>query len=903
MRTTRRLGLLLTTLLVVLLAGAPTGALAAPTVDAPPGPVTALFLSPESDRVTLAWLLPPDADLADVVVRRLPGTTAPATPTDGTEIASGLITRWQDTGLDFVDTWSYSVFARDTGGQWSTPASVTGGALDLPGASVVSSTTASQISLSWTLPADPRVAGMRVARIGCSSPWTEVSSVDVPRGTGSWTDTGVPAGTQRCYDTRTYDQDGRAQRTPQRRAFTTLWIDPVTDLTATVSGTTVTVRWTRPTNPAPAEVVVMRQAPNTSAVEVYRGSGTSITNRNLLPEQQYLYTVNAKTADGKASPLASVDATTVHTWTHATVAPMTGSPQHVQCPRTSWCLSTDAANRYQVLGSTGWSSPVAIDPAVSTGPSHLSCPVVGWCLAVSADGVRQYTRSAWQPVSSVPQPPAGTTVTALTCTSPTWCVAMTSGTRATVFDGTGWSAQQPLSTLRGVDFYDVSCQAAGRCFAVGYSPTSFSAWRATLVSGRWSTASLDKVGQPVSEVDCPTSSWCIASSQWGTWTVSGTTWSARRAPSSVNAGHVMTCASASTCIGLDRNGRGVRWNGSSWGSVTTVVPAGVILTAASCAKGATPCTAVDDRGSDYRWSTSAGWRRISTFDPTSGGLTRVACPSATSCLAMDARGWFYRFDGTSWRSPSKPLTGPAELDCAASGFCLAVESVAPARYRTLSSAGAWSSVRSVSGASQLGTPGCYSSTLCMVIDTQGVAWQWNGTSLVKSGSPFTGTVDAGVDAQVRCASETLCVAVSAGGWWSRWTGSTWRTRAPLPGALFGAGPVVMDCASPSMCLAVVASGATARYDGREWTELALTNGRTLGSRLADLSCSGATTCLGVYPWTNTTAPVRWSGDGWQDAGPYGRETYGDSVDCPTARQCVVVGPVEATWTVDPAAVG
>ncbi|MBT9254909.1 fibronectin type III domain-containing protein [Phycicoccus sp. MAQZ13P-2] len=902
MRTTRRLGLLLTTLLVALLATTPTGAVAAPTADAPPGPVTGLTLTPLRDGVGLAWTLPPDADLAEVVVRRAAGTTAPATPTDGTQVASGLLTQWSDTGLDFVDTWSYSVFAHDAAGQWSAPVSVTGATLDLPGASLTHSTTASQVSLEWGLPTDERVAGLRIARIGCSDPWTETSHVDVPRPTSSWADTGLSPGVQYCYDLRTYDQDGRTQRTPRRAAFKTLFIDPVTDLTATVSGTTVSLRWTLPTNPAPAEVVVWRQAPSSSPVEVYRGRGTSVVNRNLLPEQHYLYTANAMTADGKASPLASVGATTVHTWTRATVAPMTGSPQHVQCPRTSWCLSTDASNRYQVLGSSGWSSPVAIDPAVESGPTELSCPVVGWCLAASADGVRQYTRSAWQPLSSVPQPPAGTTVTALTCTSPTWCVAMTTGPRATVYDGTRWSAPTYLSSLRGVDFLDVSCQVAGRCFAVGRSATSGSAWRASLVSGRWSTAALDTAGRGVDEVDCPTSSFCIASSAYGTWTVAGTTWSAKRAASTSNAERAVTCASASTCIGIDGGGRGVRWNGSSWGSATRFVATGVTLTSLSCPKGATPCTGVDDRGGDYRWSTAAGWRRIGTFDLTSGGLTRVSCPSATSCMAMDQRGWFYRFDGTSWRSPSKPLTGPAELDCAASGFCLAVESMPPARYRTLSSAGTWSSVRALSGASQLGSPHCYSSTLCMVIDIDGRAWQWNGTSLVLSGTPFSGTADGGWDVRVRCTSATFCIAVSNGGWWSRWNGTTWRTRAHLPGALAGAGTVVMDCATGSMCLAVVDSGATARYDGRDWTELTL-NGRTPGARLADLSCSGVTTCLAVHPYTNTTGPVRWTGDGWEDAGPYGRETYGDSVDCPTARRCVVVGPVEALWTVDPAPVG
>ncbi|MBT9254908.1 fibronectin type III domain-containing protein [Phycicoccus sp. MAQZ13P-2] len=903
MRTTRRLGLLLTTLLVTLLVGAPTGALAAPTVDAPPGPVTGLSLLPQRTSVALGWTLPTDADLAEVVVRRLPGTTAPATPTDGTQVASGLISRWSDLDLDWVGTWSYSVFARDAAGQWSPPASVTGAALDLSTSTVVATPASRSITLSWRRPLDARPVGMRIAVVDCADAGTVLRTVDVALPTTSWVDGGLAPTTRSCYEARSYDVDGRLRRVPQRVTATTLPVDPVSGLTATAGTTSVRLDWTLPTDPAPSAVVVRRVGDDGVRTAIHRGLSTTFTDTGLDVERSYSYSVAAVSDAGAESPAREVTARTTVGWAHATLAPPSGGPQDVECPRTTWCMVLDRSSSYLVRTSTGWSAPVTMAPGTSQSVTwHLSCPVVGWCLAVGEDGAHEYTRGAWRSAADTPQPPVGTEVRSLTCTSPTWCVALTTGPRATVFDGTRWSTPQYLSSLRATTFFDVACQAAGRCVAVGESDGDGSAWRATLVGGRWSTAKLDGPGRSIRQVECPTSSWCIASGAYGTWTVSGTTWSARHEPTLANADTALACASVSTCVGLDGWLRPTRWTGRGWASVPGPPIGNGMVADLSCPRGATPCVAVDDRGREHRWSLSGGWRTEGVFDPTAGYLTEVSCASETDCLAFDFYGWSYRFDGTGWRRPSQPFRSHATADCAPTGFCLAVDDAG--HYRTLSNDNRWSPLRSAPRGSYLRTPSCSSATSCLALDMDGRAWRWTGSSIVAAGAPFTGLPYQGSESEVRCTAASWCMATALDGWWSVWNGRSWSTPRTLPASLTRQGTVVLDCASARMCLAVVGIGTTARWDGSSWT---VVPGQDIGpgTGLSDISCVTDDWCLGVHPYTNASAPVQWRGAGWSGGTRYGRDTQSDVVDCPSTTVCVVAGSQEVTWSrrIDPPPVG
>ncbi len=71
----------------------------------------------------------------------------------------------------------------------------------------------------------------------------------------------------------------------------------------------------------------------------------------------------------------------------------------------------------------------------------------------------------------------------------------------------------------------------------------------------------------------------------------------------------------------------------------------------------------------------AAWGKPHLFDPTTGGLSGLSCPSATFCVALDLNGNAFTFDGTRWSRPRHidPTGFPAAVDCLSDTFCLAVD--------------------------------------------------------------------------------------------------------------------------------------------------------------------------------------------------------------------------------------
>jgi len=153
-------------------AGAPSPAPAtgssSAAADVTAAPVTGLTAVGGTSAIRLQWTLPADPGLAAVEVRRLEGSVPPATPEEGTLVAGGLVSTATDSGLDWATTYAYSVFSVSTTGLYSAPTTVVGIPADLPSLTsfTVTATSTSSISLSWVYPADARVAGVRLGRIG-----------------------------------------------------------------------------------------------------------------------------------------------------------------------------------------------------------------------------------------------------------------------------------------------------------------------------------------------------------------------------------------------------------------------------------------------------------------------------------------------------------------------------------------------------------------------------------------------------------------------------------------------------------------------------------------------------------------------------------------------------------------
>ena len=89
----------------------------------PPGPVTGLTATLTATSVALSWTNPTNSDFAGVMIRRKAGTTAPASPTDGTLVTttSTATTSYINGGLNAGVTYTYALFTFDQVHNYDTP--------------------------------------------------------------------------------------------------------------------------------------------------------------------------------------------------------------------------------------------------------------------------------------------------------------------------------------------------------------------------------------------------------------------------------------------------------------------------------------------------------------------------------------------------------------------------------------------------------------------------------------------------------------------------------------------------------------------------------------------------------------------------------------------------------------
>ena len=125
--------------------------------DPPPGPVTALAPTEVKQRtVRLRWTNPTDDDFTVVEIRMVVGSEPPQTVEAGVAVYVGRTPDALIEGLEPMTTYSFSVFARDRGGNASAPASTTIStpppAVPDPPAYVEAVPGAAAARVSWTAP-------------------------------------------------------------------------------------------------------------------------------------------------------------------------------------------------------------------------------------------------------------------------------------------------------------------------------------------------------------------------------------------------------------------------------------------------------------------------------------------------------------------------------------------------------------------------------------------------------------------------------------------------------------------------------------------------------------------------------------------------------------------------------
>lgn len=148
------------------------------TVDAPPPAVSGFTAMGRYKAATVRWSAPQADDFSEVVVRMASGGTAPASPDSGTLVYRGTGSAKYVTGLAAGKTYSFAIWARDRGGNYS-PAV----AKRLIGTAVTASTSASTINYGSSVKISGKLARVYVGSAIAGQP---VKVYSRRKGTTTW---------------------------------------------------------------------------------------------------------------------------------------------------------------------------------------------------------------------------------------------------------------------------------------------------------------------------------------------------------------------------------------------------------------------------------------------------------------------------------------------------------------------------------------------------------------------------------------------------------------------------------------------------------------------------------------------------------------------------------------------
>ena len=307
-----------------------------PADTAPPGPVSGLAVTgTTTTSVSLSWSNPGNRDLAQVIVRRAVGSTAPSSPTGGTGVglSSPMASSVTDTGLTPGTSYAYAVFTKDTAGNTNLTPDTTTATTELPAdttpppvpTGVTATAGDGQVQVSWSAVTAGDLAGYDVYRATDSGgPWTKVAGGTTSN--LSRTVTGLTNGTAYWFAVTSVDTTGNesarstaASATPTTAPDTTA-PGPVTGLAVDgVTANSVSLSWTNPADADLAEVILRRAEGSVAPADPDAGTGVvlddplaeAVTDAGLATDTEYSYAVFTRDGAGNTSTTpATVSATT-----------------------------------------------------------------------------------------------------------------------------------------------------------------------------------------------------------------------------------------------------------------------------------------------------------------------------------------------------------------------------------------------------------------------------------------------------------------------------------------------------------------------------------------------------------------------------------------------------------------
>ncbi len=297
------------------------------------------------------------------------------------------------------------------------------------------------------------------------------------------------------------------------------------------------------------------------------------------------------------------------------------------------------------------------------------------------------------------------------------------------------------------------------------------------------------------------------------------TWGTTTDIDSTKALYSVSCPTISFCAAVDKSGRVLTYNGSSWSAASTI--GSVRINSVSCPS-TSFCEAVDNSGNAFKYN-GTSWTETTGIDGTNV-LNSVSCPSTSFCMAVDNSGDALSFNGTSWSSATsidstKPING---VSCSSSSFCVAVANTGKDVIYT----GTWGSATTIDGTTMLEAVSCPTSSFCEAVDGAGNALKYNGASW----SSATSIDGSKVIDSVSCTVSGLCAAVDASGDGLTYRNSTWSPATDIDGSNT---LEAVSCVNFAVCAAVDGSGNAQWFKGAENAQLVWDSNGSLPQILTD----------------------------------------------------------------------
>lgn len=245
----------------------------------------------------------------------------------------------------------------------------------------------------------------------------------------------------------------------------------------------------------------------------------------------------------------------------------------ISCPSASFCAAVDQAGNALTFNGSTWSVPVAVD-STRNSLSAVSCASASFCVAgdVGGNGF-VYNGSSWSGPVTINHVSNHEGIGGIACLSASFCVAVGEGgdVEASANAGASWSPT-PV-TIASDNLTSVSCPSASFCVAVDTGGNAY-----TYNGSSWSAADpIDSVngqidGGQLESVSCPSSSFCAAiDGRDSVLTFNGSSWSAPQSLESAASHSGVSCPSSSFCAAVDGAGNAFLF-GAATGPVTLPAP-------------------------------------------------------------------------------------------------------------------------------------------------------------------------------------------------------------------------------------------------------------------------------------------------------------------------------------------